>query len=74
MKGMVRVMEEKGYPAECSKCGCQFEATKSIFHEMGIFYLGHRKCPDCGTNLNLTFDYVNQRMITKPFEEYRKLS
>lgn len=63
-------MEEKRYPAECNVCGCQFEATKSIFHDMGIMDLGRGICPGCKTALNLTFDSKNQRMVSKTWKAY----
>lgn len=65
-------MSKEGYNAKCSECGYEFQASKSIFQEMGILDHGHGSCPKCHTFLNLTFNEEKQEMITMNWDKYLK--
>lgn len=62
--------EEKRYSCKCSECGHEFWAAKSIVQHWGHNDCGHRRCPNCDTFLNLTFDPEAKIMVTMPWNEY----
>lgn len=63
-------MEEKRYKVQCCNCKKDIYATKSIFHEMGMFDLGQGRCIHCNTSLNLIYDPETDTMKSRLFDEF----
>ena len=53
---IIYMRKEKRYKVICCKCNKEIYATKSIFHEMGMFDLGHGRCLHCNTSLQLIYE------------------
>lgn len=60
----------KFYPATCCNCREEFHAAKSIMQEMGAHEHGSGTCQECGTHLNLRFIPGEERMESKPWDEF----
>lgn len=65
-------MDEKLYKVECCNCKKTIYATKSIFHEMGMFDLGKGKCCHCNTDLKLIYNPETDSMTAKLYHKYKK--
>lgn len=63
-------MPGKRYDAKCPKCNHEFYTRKSIYHEIGVYDSGYVLCRSCGSNLNVTYEPLNDCMIITPWETY----
>ena len=61
-------MEKKRYKVICCNCNKEIYATKSIFHDMGMYDLGSGRCLYCNTRLKLIYDPKTDTMKSKLFD------
>lgn len=69
---MIKVENKKivRYECKCCKCGRVFNASKSIYQELGELSNGCGSCPHCDAFLNLTFDEEKEVMYSKLWDDY----
>ncbi len=65
-------MDKKKYNIKCPHCKKEMYATKSIFHEMGLYDLGYARCIKCEKEMKLIYVPEEDTMRADYFENYRR--
>lgn len=64
--------EAKRYKVICCNCNKEIYATKSIFHEIGMFDLGQGRCLHCNTSLQLIYEPETDTMKSRLYDDFIK--